>query len=67
MADNKSALFSESEFREFTVRAQHLEELKIEFAYEVEHIKENNTFMITVYGEHDWDKLDELTNHIAEN
>ena len=67
MADNKSALFSESEFREFTVRAQHLEELNVEFAFEVEHLKENNTFKITVYGEHDWDKLDELTNHIAEN
>ena len=38
-----------------------------EFAFEVEHLKENNTFKITVYGEHDWDKLDELTNHIAEN
>tara|TARA_A200000159_G_scaffold154166_1_gene166759 strand:+ start:481 stop:684 length:204 start_codon:yes stop_codon:yes gene_type:complete len=67
MADSKTALFSESEYREFTVRARHLEELNIEFAFEVEHLKENNTFKITVYGEHDWDKLDELTDHIAES
>ena len=58
----KTSIFSESEYREFSVRVKRLEELKVEFAYEVEHLKEDNTYKVTVYGDHDWDKLDEITN-----
>ena len=58
----KTSIFSESEYREFSVRVKRLEELKVEFAYEVEYLKEDNTYKVTVYGDHDWDKLDEITN-----
>ena len=58
----KTSIFSESEYREFSVRVKRLEELKVEFAYEVEHLKEDNTYKVTVYGDHDWDRLDEITN-----
>lgn len=58
----QTSIFSESEYREFSVRVKRLEELKVEFAYEVEHLKEDNTYKVTVYGDHDWDKLDEITN-----
>ena len=58
----QTSIFSESECREFSVRVKRLEELKVEFAYEVEHLKEDNTYKVTVYGDHDWDRLDEITN-----
>ncbi len=58
----QTSIFSESEYREFSVRVKRLEELKVEFAYEVEHLKEDNTYKVTVYGDHDWDRLDEITN-----
>ena len=58
----KTSIFSESEYREFSVRVKRLEELNVEFAYEVEHLKEDNTYKVTVYGDHDWDRLDEITN-----
>ncbi len=58
----KTSIFSESEYREFSVRVKRLEELKVEFAYEVEYLKEDNTYKVTVYGDHDWDRLDEITN-----
>ena len=58
----KTSIFSESEYREFSVRVKRLEELNVEFAYEVEYLKEDNTYKVTVYGEHDWDRLDEITN-----
>lgn len=66
MADTNTAVYSEDEYREFTVRAGRLQELKIEFAYEVEKISENNTYKVTIFGNHDWDKLDELTNDIID-
>ena len=70
----KTSIFSESEYREFSVRVKRLEELKVEFAYEVEYLKEDNTYKVTVYhlkdgtfkvelhGEHDFEELDKLTN-----
>tara|TARA_B100001287_G_C22649908_1_gene514658 strand:- start:983 stop:1183 length:201 start_codon:yes stop_codon:yes gene_type:complete len=58
----KTSIFSESEYREFSVRVKRLEELNVEFAYEVEYLKEDNTYKVTVYGDHDWDRLDEITN-----
>ena len=51
---------------EFSVRVKRLEELKVDFAFEVEHLKEDNTYKVTVYGVHDWDKLDEITNDVID-
>ena len=36
--EQQTSIFSESEYREFSVRVKRLEELKVEFAFEVEHL-----------------------------
>ena len=62
MADNQRVILNKEDYREFTFRVAKLTEQGYELAYEVERISEDDTYRVTLYGEHDFEELDRLTD-----
>lgn len=62
MADNQRVILNKDDYREFTFRVAELTEQGYELPYEVERISEDDTYRVTIYGDHDFDELDKLSN-----
>jgi|TARA_S200000501_G_scaffold161510_1_gene152254 predicted xylose isomerase-like sugar epimerase len=62
MADHQRVILEKDDYREFTFRVAKLTEQGYELAYEVERISEDDTYRVTLYGEHDFEELDRLTD-----
>ena len=55
------AILSKEEYREFTIRVSELTEQGYDLPHTVEHL-EDDTYKVILYGEHDFEELDRLTN-----
>lgn len=62
MADNQRVILNKEDYREFTFRVAELVEQGYDLPYEVERISEDDTYRVTIYGEHNFEELDTLTN-----
>ena len=64
MMVNNSAILTRDEYREFNDRVAILQGKGYELPFEVEFLKENDTFKVTIYGKHDIDELDAMTEDV---
>ena len=62
MAVHQRVILEKDDYSEFTFRVAKLTEQGYELAYEVERISEDDTYRVTLYGEHDFEELDRLTD-----
>ena len=60
MANN--AILSRDEYREFNDKVAILQGRGYDLPFEVEFIKEDDTFKVTIHGKHDVDELDRMTS-----
>ena len=56
------AVLSRDDYRTFTQKVQVLESKGYDLPHIVEHIKDNDTFAVTIHGNHDVNVLDGLTD-----
>ena len=56
------ATLNRDEYRELTSKAAILESKGYDLPHMVEHIESNDTFVVTIHGNHDPDVLDEMTS-----
>ena len=56
------ATLSRDEYREFTNKVTILESKGYDLPHMVEHSKNNDTFVVTIHGNHDLDVLDGMTH-----
>ena len=61
MTANK-AILSRDEYREFNDKVAILQGRGYDLPFEVEFIKEDDTFKVTIHGKHDVDELDRMTS-----
>ena len=57
-----NAILSRDEYREFNDKVAILQGRGYDLPFEVEFIKEDDTFKVTIYGKHDVDELDRMTS-----
>tara|TARA_B100000212_G_scaffold304045_1_gene251187 strand:- start:227 stop:412 length:186 start_codon:yes stop_codon:yes gene_type:complete len=57
-----SVTLSRDEYREFNDRVAILSGKGYDLPFEVEFIKEDDTFKVTIHGKHDVDELDRMTS-----
>ena len=57
----KKVTMTADEYREFVSKATVLEDGNYEMLFQAEKLHDD-TYNVTVYGQHDWDKLDLLTS-----
>ena len=56
------ATLNRDEYREFTNKVAILESKGYDLPHMVEHSKTNDTFVVTIHGNHDLDVLDGMTH-----
>ena len=64
MMVNNSAILTRDEYREFNDRVAILQGKGYDLPFEVEFIKKDDTFKVTIYGKLDIDELDIMTEDI---
>ncbi len=57
-----NAILSRDEYREFNDKVAILQGKGYDLPFEVEFIKEDDTFKVTIHGKHDVDELDRMTS-----
>ena len=57
--ERTTVVLSKDDYRDFTTNAALLQEQGYDLPHEVV-FKEDNTFEVTILGDHDWDALDDL-------
>ena len=57
-----NAILSRDEYREFNDKVAILQGRGYDLPFEVEFIKEDDTFKVTIHGKHDVDELDTMTS-----
>tara|TARA_Y100001937_G_scaffold126307_1_gene195253 strand:- start:1784 stop:1981 length:198 start_codon:yes stop_codon:yes gene_type:complete len=57
-----NAILSRDEYREFNDKVAILQGRGYDLPFEVEFIKEDDTFKVTIHGKHDVDELDRMTS-----
>ena len=57
-----NAILSRDEYREFNDKVAILQGRGYDLPFEVEFIKEDDTFKVTIHGKHDIDELDRMTS-----
>ena len=57
-----NAILSSDEYREFNDKVAILQGRGYDLPFEVEFIKEDDTFKVTIHGKHDVDELDRMTS-----
>ena len=61
MMVNNSAILTRDEYREFNDRVAILQGKGYDLPFEVEFIKEDDTFKVMIHGKHNIDELDAMT------
>jgi len=56
------ATLSRDDYRTFNEKVQVLESKGYDLPHMVEHVRKSDTFKVKIYGNHDINVLDELTN-----
>lgn len=56
------ATLNRDDYRTFTEKVQVLESKGYDLPHIVKHVRKNDTFIVTIHGNHDIDVLDGLTN-----
>ena len=64
MMVNNSAILTRDEYREFNDRVAILQGKGYELPFEVEFLKKDDTFKVTIYGKHNIDELDAMTEDV---
>ena len=64
MMVNNSAILTRDEYREFNDRVAILQGKGYDLPFEVEFIKADDTFKVTIHGEHDINELDAMTEDV---
>ena len=59
--ERTTVVLSKDDYRDFTNNAATLQEQGYDLPHEVQYL-EDEKFEVTVFGDHDWDALDELMN-----
>ena len=60
----KPTILTRDEYREFNDRVAILQGKGYDLPFEVEFIKENDTFKVTIHGKHDINELDAMTEDV---
>ena len=64
MMVNNSAILTRDEYREFNDRVAILQGKGYDLPFEVEFIKADDTFKVTIHGKHDINELDAMTEDV---
>ena len=64
MMELKPTILTRDEYREFNDRVAILQGKGYDLPFEVEFLKEDDTFKVTIHGKHDIDELDKMTEDV---